>query len=165
METKQQYGFIRNKIEEIGSAIFYNESDAILKLPTSVITRMKTDEFGYVWFYVQKPNHELQEFEKEFPVRLDFFRKGLPYYLQVEGNGWVVTDPEEIATASELGAGVAASQQRDLVLVKVKILKADYHESKAAQPASWWDNAVQALAGIFGGDQQYRTRHTYFPAS
>lgn len=165
METNQQYSFIRSKIEELGSAIFYNQSDAVLKLPTSVITHLKADEFGYVWFYVQKPNQHLQEFETEFPVRLDFFRKGLTYYLQIEGNGWVVTDPEEINTVSELAKDMKPATREGLVLVKVKILKADYHETKPAQPTSWWDSAVSALAGIFGGDQQYRTRHTYFPAS
>ena len=63
MESNQQFNFIQSKIEELGSAIFFNQSDAVLKLPTSIVTRLKVDDFGYIWFYVQKPNQQLQEFE------------------------------------------------------------------------------------------------------
>src|SRR4051812_25267041 len=88
--------FLHEKIRNLGSAIFFNQSDAVLKLPTSIVRILHTDEYGYVWFYVQKPPQQLNEFEKEFPVKLDFFRKGLDYSLQVIGTGYLVSDPEEL---------------------------------------------------------------------
>src|SRR5438309_1119225 len=88
--------FLQERIEEIGSAIFYNLSDSVLKLPTSVITSLKVDEYGFVWFCVQKPTQKLSEFDQEFPVKLDFYKKGKGYFLQVIGRGFVVTDPEEL---------------------------------------------------------------------
>src|SRR3982750_3520833 len=96
MATNQQLNFLQEKIQEIGSAIFFNESDSVLKLPTSIVTTLKVDEYGYVWFFIQKPKQDLREFDNEFPVRLDFFKKGKNYFLQVKGKGWVVTDPEEM---------------------------------------------------------------------
>lgn len=164
MESNQQFNFIQSKIEELGSAIFFNQSEAVLKLPTSIVTRLKVDDFGYIWFYVQKPNQQLQEFEQEFPVRLDFFRKGLNYFLQVEGNGWVVNDPEEITALGEFAEQVKAAGKEDLVLVKVKMTKAEYHEPRSAQRQSWWDNALQTISSWFGSDP-YRVKQTYFPAS
>src|SRR6476659_11243868 len=94
MDTVQV--FLREKIKNLGSAIFFNQSDAVLKLPTSIVRIINVDEYGYIWFFIQKPPQQLSEFEKEFPVKLDFFRKGLDYSLQVIGNGYIVSDPEEL---------------------------------------------------------------------
>ena len=88
--TNQQLNFLQEKILEIGSAIFFNLSDSVLKLPTSLVSTLKVDEFGFVWFFIQKPKQNVQEFDNEFPVRLDFFKKGKSYFLQVMGKGWVV---------------------------------------------------------------------------
>lgn len=96
MDANHQLSFLQQRIEEIGSAIFYNLSEAVLKLPTSIVTTLKVDEFGFVWFFVQKPKQHLTEFEQEFPVKLDFYRKGTGYFLQVTGKGHVVNDPEEM---------------------------------------------------------------------
>ncbi|HVF95712.1 MAG TPA: hypothetical protein VM871_00240, partial [Flavisolibacter sp.] len=96
MTTNQQFNFLQERIEEIGSAIFYNLSDAVLKLPTSVVNSLQVDDYGFVWFSVQKPPQHLNEFEQEFPVKLDFYKKGKGYFLQVMGKGFVVTDPEEM---------------------------------------------------------------------
>ena len=82
--VNQQLLFLKEKIQDINSAIFFNLSDAVLKLPTSIITTLKVDEFGYVWFFVERPKQQLNEFEKEFPARMDYFRKGKDYSLQID---------------------------------------------------------------------------------
>ncbi|ANE50660.1 hypothetical protein [Flavisolibacter tropicus] len=76
-QQTQQLTFLQEKIEQIGSAIFFNQSESVLKLPTSLVSNIKVDDFGYMWFFVQKPKQNLQEFDNEFPVRMDFFKKGL----------------------------------------------------------------------------------------
>ena len=165
METNQEMMYLKEKIEEIGSAIFFNQSDSVLKLPTSIITKLTVDSYGYVWFYVQKPNENLQHFETEFPVRLDFFRKGKDCFIQVEGTGWVVDDPEEMSVLDTFTNEMQHAVKKDMVLVKVKILREDFHESKASQQASWWDTAVNTISAWFGSNNSYRTRSRYFPAS
>src|SRR5215218_554592 len=100
--TNQQLNFLQEKIREIGSAIFFNLSDSVLKLPTSIVTTLEVDDYGFVWFFIQKPRQCLKEFETEFPVRLDFFKKGTSFFMQVSGKGWVVTDPEEVHILSYL---------------------------------------------------------------
>ena len=96
MQANQQLCFLKEKIQEIRSALFFNLSEAVLKLPTSIVETLKVDDFGFVWFYIQKPKQDLREFDKEFPVRMDYFRKGKNCFLQVEGKAWMVSDPEEI---------------------------------------------------------------------
>ena len=163
MATNQQLNFLQEKIQEIGSAIFFNLSDSVLKLPTSIVTTLKVDDYGYVWFFIQKPKQSLKEFEREFPVRMDFFRKGTRCFLQVNGKGWVVSDPEEMnnfAILPDEGKEVAMS---DMVLVKVKIMKAEYYETKSTR-SSWWQNAVSTFSTWFRTSNHYRP-DIYYPAS
>ena len=162
MSTNQQLCFLQEKIREIGSAIFFNLSDSVLKLPTSIVTTLKVDDYGYVWFYMQKPKQDIAVFEQEFPVRLDFFKKGANFFLQVSGKGWVVNDPEDLNTLKVVGDD-ANTIMSDLVLVKVKILKGEYYESRTGR-ISWWKQAATALTSWFRPQNHYRPE-TYFPAS
>lgn len=167
MQANQQLNFLKEKIQEIGSAIFFNQSESVLKLPTSIVETVKVDEFGLVWFYVQKPKQDLREFDKEFPVRLDFFRKGKNYFLQVEGKAWMVNDPEEINTLDILSAE-EKTKMKDMVLVKVKIHKAEYHETGAINrtaKSSWWQNAVSNVYAWFRSGQGVYRPEVFHPAS
>src|SRR5919206_1143068 len=136
LTTNNQLNFLQEKIQEIGSAIFFNLSDSVLKLPTSIVTTLRVDEFGYVWFFVQKPKQSLREFETEFPARLDFFKKGKNCFLQVMGKAWVVTDPEELNTFMTLPEYMKEAALNGMVLVKVKMLKAEYHETQTRTHSS-----------------------------
>ena len=162
MDTNNQLNFLQEKIEEIGSAIFFNLSDSVLKLPTSIVTTLKVDEYGFVWFFVQKPRQSLREFETEFPARLDFFRKGKNCFLQVMGKAWVVSDPEEVNGFVTLPEEVKEMALGDMVLVKVKMLRAEYHETQTRTQQTWWQSAVTTLFTWFGTGYKGTT---YFPAS
>ncbi len=157
-----QLNFLQEKIQEIGSAIFFNLSDSVLKLPTSIVSTLQVDDYGFVWFFMQKPKQHLKEFETDFPVRLDFFRKGMSYFLQVMGKGWVVTDPEEMNTISYLPEEAKRLAMNEMVLVKVKIMKAEYYE-KSAGRLSRWQNVVNTFTSWFRNGN-YRP-DTYYPAS
>lgn len=164
-QNSQQLSFLRDKIQEIGSAIFFNLSDSVLKLPTSIVSTLQVDEYGYVWFFVQKPKQTLKEFEMEFPVRLDFFKKGSSYFLQVMGKGWVVTDPEELNAYVTLPEDLKNIANGQMLLVKVKIMKAEYYETGAKRAKqSWWQSTLNVFSNLLGSNQ-YRPNNTYFPAS
>ena len=118
--VNQQLLFLKEKIQDINSAIFFNLSEAVLKLPTSIITTLKVDEFGYVWFFVERPRQQLNEFEREFPTRMDYFRKGKDHSLQIMGKAWIVTDPEELAMAIDLSDEVKQKAVSTLELEATK---------------------------------------------
>ena len=166
MATHQQtqQSFLQEKIEQIGSAIFFNQSDSILKLPTSVISTIKVDDYGYVWFFVKKPKQNVLEFDNDFPVRLDFFKKGIEYFLQVSGKGWMVTDPEEMCAFLEMYNDVDPSVMDNNVLVKVKMMKAEYFETQTRTKHSWWANALNTVSTFFRHTNNVGS-NTYFPAS
>jgi hypothetical protein len=163
MDANQQLNFLQERIEEIGSAIFHNLSDAVLKLPTSIVTTLKVDEYGFVWFYAEKRSQKLNEFEQEFPVKLDFYKKGKGF-LQVMGKGYVVSDPEEMNTVVALPEDAKKLKEENCALVKVKILKAEYFETNASHKTSWWQQAWITVSGWFSHNP-YRPDNTYFPAS
>jgi general stress protein 26 len=161
MDTVQV--FLREKIKNLGSAIFFNQSDAVLKLPTSIVRIIHVDEYGYLWFFVQKPPQQLTEFEKEFPVKLDFFRKGQDYSLQVIGNGYIVSDPEELFIITTNVNEVKHFNPGELVLIKVKMTRADYFDNITGNKSSWLRNAINVLQSwIFHHAPSYGPT-TYYP--
>ena len=169
MQANQQLTFLQEKIQEVGSAIFFNQTDAVLKLPTSIVNTLKVDDYGFVWFYIEKPKQDVREFDKEFPVRLDFFRKGIHYFLQVAGKAYMVTDPEEMNALEETLSEELRQKEADNVLVKVKILKAEYHDTTPAlrgSKTSWWQNAMSGIYAWFRqSNGSYHRPEVYHPAS
>jgi general stress protein 26 len=130
--------FLRDKIQELNQAIFFSQNTSLLRMPTTIVTLSKMDELGQMWFFVPRPQQALQEFDREFPVRLEFFKKGRQFFLHVLGKAFIVTDPEEM---NGLVHDDIREQAADhLVLIKVRMLKADYFEKPAegARSASWW---------------------------
>jgi hypothetical protein len=162
--TNQQLSFLQEKIRDIGSALFFNLSESVLKLPTSIVSTLKVDDFGFVWFFVQKPMQNLKEFETEFPVRLDFFKKGSGCFLQVNGKGWVVSDPEEMNSFVTLPGDAKKLAMNEMVLVKVKIMRAEYYETKTLNQQSWWHNAMTTVTAWFRHSNTLRP-DVYYPAS
>lgn len=164
MATNQQLSFLQEKIREIGSALFFNLSESVLKLPTSIVSTLKVDDYGFVWFFVQRPQQSLKEFEMEFPVRMDFFKKGSGCFLQVNGKGWVVSDPEELNSFVTLPEDAKKLALNEMVLVKVKIMRAEYFETRSSQHQSWWQNAVNTVTTWFRNSNNLRP-DVYYPAS
>jgi hypothetical protein len=130
--------FLRDKIQELNQAIFFSQNTSLLRMPTTIVTLSKMDELGQMWFFVPRPLQALQEFDREFPVRLEFFKKGRQFFLHVLGKAFIVTDPEEMNGLVHDDIRVQAADH--LVLIKVRMLKADYFERPAegARAASWW---------------------------
>jgi len=160
MDTQKD---LQEKIKNLGSAIFFNQSDAVLKLPTSIVRIVHIDEYGYIWFFMQKPPQLLNEFEKEFPVKLDFFRKGFDYSLQVMGKGCIVNDPEEVLLVTIHIDETRQFNPEKMVLIKVKMLRADYFENISGHKSSWFQNAISLLQSwIFPHSPSYGPI-TYYP--
>jgi general stress protein 26 len=163
MTPNQQLQFLQGKIKEINSAIFFNLSDAVLKFPTTLVSTLKVDDYGYVWFFVKKPKQNITEFETEFPVRLDYFKKGTEYFLQIMGKAKVITDPEEVNNFIFTTKELEGQEVEDCVLVKVKMMKADFQQTQSRTANSWWANAVFYFFTWFRSSD-YRPG-TYFQAS
>src|SRR6202000_1429239 len=129
--------FLQEKIQDLKNALFFSQNTSLLRIATTIVTVLKVDELGQMWFFVPKPQQALHEFDREFPVRLEFFRKGKKFFLHVSGKAFIVNDPEEVN--SLVHDDIRELAGNHLVLIKVRMLKADYFESSApAAHAGWW---------------------------
>ena len=124
--SQNNLGFLQEKIHELRSALFFNTGNAVLKFPTCIITALKVDEAGQVWFFVNRPEQCLHEFDKEFPARLDFFRKGKQFYLQITGKAFIVTDPVELKGIMNVPDTIGNEAADHLALIKFKMMHAEY---------------------------------------
>jgi hypothetical protein len=131
MLTENQLNFFREKIQELRSALFFNTSNAVLKLPPCIITTLKVDEAGQVWFFVGRPGQYLHEFDREFPAKLNFFRKGKPFFLNLTGKAYIVSDPEELNELISVDDDVKKKAIANMVLIKFKIINVLYDERPA----------------------------------
>jgi hypothetical protein len=128
MKPGNNISFLQDKIQGIGSALFYNLSSGVLKFPTSIVTVLKVDEAANIWFFANRPEQNLQVFDREFPVRMQFYRKGKGYHLQITGRAYIVDDPEEVYGLVSLPEDMKVRAFRELVLIKVQINNVAYYE-------------------------------------
>jgi general stress protein 26 len=129
--------FIEEKVMDLENALFFSLSDAVLKIPSCVIKVLKADELGQLWFVIPKPSQLIHAFDKTFPVKLDFFRKGRDYYLKILGKAFLVNDPEEINNADCLQETVKQQARfNETVLIKVQMSHAEYVETAPVKTSS-----------------------------
>jgi len=159
--------FLREKIGDIRSALFFSQNNDIIKMPTSIITVLRVDDDGCIWFFVARPQQYLDAFEKEFPARLDFFRKGRSYFLQVTGKAYIVNEKdasvEELANVSQQ---IKENAMHELVLMKVKIYNAEYFDNSVEEKSFWWNSFTQTIQRWFFnsklGYKPYDLKHYSF---
>jgi general stress protein 26 len=126
--------FLQEKIMDLQQALFFNLSDAVLKLPTSVINALNVDEVGQIWFFVKRPPQNISEFYKEFRSRLDFYKKGRNYYLHLTGKACMVTDPEEINNVTGLTELHKKQAIEDMVLLKFRVTDIHHYHYQEKRP-------------------------------
>ena len=119
---------LKRKLLELNSALFFVENDSLFKLPNHLVTEMELNEDGdEIRFAIPKPAQDIEAFDKEFPVRMEFFKKGIAYRLKIQGKGFIKED------AAELENWLAASPTRQekvknepTIMVKVVVKYVDY---------------------------------------
>jgi len=156
MLTANNLTFLKEKIQELHSALFFNTSNAVLKLPTTIITTLKVDDAGQIWFFVNRPEQYLHEFDKEFPAKLDFFRKGKWFYLHVTGKAFIVSDPEELNEIVNVTDEVRRKAMNHLVLIKFKIMNAEYYDHRVEANGTFQKLKSSVVRFLFGEKPAYR---------
>lgn len=77
---------------------------------------------------------QLNEFDKEFRARVDFYKKGRNYYLHVRGKACIVSDPEEINNVHSLSEEIKNLASTSMVLIRMKIGESYYYPAKKQAP-------------------------------
>ena len=162
MMNNLQLRFLQNKIDDIKSALFSNESEAVLKLPTTIVSAITVDDAGQIWFFVSRPPQMIQEFDKEFPAKLRFFKKGKEYFLHITGKAFIINDPEEINHLVSLDETVReAAMSNEYVLLKMRVQKAEYYERHSKRSAAGFTSFISKMfSWLF--DMKPAMRPSYF---
>lgn len=118
---------LKRKLSELNSALFFAEGDSLFKLPNHLVTEMEINEDDEIRFVIPKPVQDIEAFDKEFPVRLEFFKKGIAYRLKVQGKGEIVEDNNEmekwLSTSVERQEKAKTEQ---MIMIKVMVKYVDY---------------------------------------
>ncbi|MCW3116539.1 MAG: hypothetical protein JWM28_621 [Chitinophagaceae bacterium] len=151
MFNENNLSFIKERISEIRSALIYSLSNELIKIPTSIISILKIDDGGQLWFFIKRPPEMMLDTEKKFPARLQFYRKGKPYYLNVDGCAGIDENTDLIHQfTDDLGGESSLVALQNMMLVKLKITKVEYHEQKQLTPnRSILQNILQKIYDAF----------------
>lgn len=148
MNTTTHIDFISSKINELKTAVFHSHSNSVLNLSPTVINTARIDDNGNIWFFVNKPTQKVTEFEKQFPVALNYYKKGTPFFLNVFGVARIVIDPEEL-TCADMDVSISNGIASDKILLCVKIANVNYYEKETEMSRTWFSKLKKAFAGIF----------------
>src|ERR1700712_2585128 len=91
---------LREKIKELENALFMSESNSLVSLPTHIVRVSEVDEEGNIWFIIPKPTQVVESFSKEMSAKLDFFKKGIEFFLKISGTATIVWSKKEMKEAN-----------------------------------------------------------------
>jgi hypothetical protein len=149
MDNDKILHFIAEKIEDIRLAIFYCHSNSTLKINNTIIHTFKVDDNGNICFFINRPQQLIREFDQEFPVGLNYFKKGKSCFLNIFGKARIINDPEELAYETELTAEEINRALTTQVLIRVKILKVDFYDNNFEKKNLLLKKAWSVLSRFF----------------
>ena len=149
----ENLNFIKEKISDIKVAIFKSEINSELQLPNNIIQVLKVDDDGTVWFFTSCSGDHKQTIERSFYVYLDFHRKGVEGRLQISGHANVMEDQDDDFLNI---SNYSKSTANRLVLIKMKIMQAEYFEAKPSPQISMMDKIKMTFQQFFFDNTQHR---------
>lgn len=148
--------FVQAQVTRIGTALFFCDHDSRLNFPAYIITALKTDDAGEIWFFISRAGENPAMQHQPFGAHLEFYRKGYPFFMRVGG---IATIEDASGKMQELmGKSFRVHQEvlEDILLVKVKMASVYYKELSAekepflTQLSHWW----KQLRSRFGNWRQ-----------
>ena len=96
MENDYKLMFIKNKLQQIKSAVMYSTNSNTTRLPNDIVEFESVDDDGLLWFSAHIPRSWVKAYELHFPAKLIFYRKGVDYYVEITGTAVVVNKQDAI---------------------------------------------------------------------
>ncbi len=143
----ENLAFLKEKIKDIRIALFKSEINSELQLPNNIIQTLKVEDDGTIWFFTSCNGEYAQNIDRSFYAYLDYYKKGTECRLQLSGRATIVEDDgEAFLTMSNYSKSTASR----LVLVKMKIMQAEYFETKqSVNNVSWKEKVKVAFTHLF----------------
>jgi len=105
MENDYKLMFIKNKLEQIKSAVMYPTNSNIVRLPNDIVEFESVDDDGLLWFSAHAPRNWEKAYELHFPTKLIFYRKGCEYYVEITGTAVVVNKQDVMFGTNNMYGG------------------------------------------------------------
>ena len=145
MSNDTNLNFIREKINEVRSAIMYSYSDEVIKLPNSIVSAVKVDEDGQLWFVCDRPGYLPDQYPSCFPARLHFYRKGKFFHIEVSGAATIINNVHDNAISG------------NSLLIKMEMKNIVYTETANKQKTGielWLTNTARWIMEHMGGSKR-----------
>ena len=132
LSTDENLGFLINKTQEIKRALFKADINSPLRLPNNIITTIKTDDDGYIWFLTSCNGNYAKSIDKSFYAYLEYYQKGGGDRLHISGRASIVE------SSSEADYSVDKNKlPYNQLLIKLKIFEAEYIDEKPIVATSY----------------------------
>lgn len=105
MENDYKLLFIKNKLQQIKSAVMYSSNNNLVRLPNDIVEFESVDDEGLLWFSAHIPREWNKSYELHFPTKLIFYRKGVDYYIEINGTAVVVNKQDVINGTGHIYGG------------------------------------------------------------
>jgi hypothetical protein len=135
------FQFLKKKIKEIKMAMFRTEIDAELKLPNNIIQTFRVDNDGTVWFFTSCNGNYADNIDRNFYAYLNYYKKGSGCRLQLSGVATIVENEDD--------GLISIDTATRMVLVKMKIMQAEYYENKVFPNVTFTEKVKSAIHQIF----------------
>lgn len=148
--------FVQTQITRIGTALSFCDHDSRLNFPAYIITALKTDDAGEIWFFISRAGENPAMQHASFGAHLEFYRKGYPFFMRVSGMATVEDPAGRMQELMGKSFRVHEAVLEDILLVRVKMGSVFYkelhpdNESPATQLLQWW----KQLRARFGNWRQ-----------
>ena len=138
--------FLRDKIQEIKIALFKSEINSELSLPNNIVETISTDEEGNVYFFTSCRGNYAGRIDTPFYAYLDYHIKNTDTRLLVSGKAVIVIEEEDVAAQENIDHGI---RSRSVVLVKMKIMQAEYSGKTDQQNHTWGQKLRSTIHHLF----------------
>ena len=138
--------FISDKINQVRSAIMYSSSDDVIKLPNNIVSAVKVDEEGQLWFICDRPPYMPEQYPSSFPARLHFYRKGKLFHIEVSGPARIVNNVQHDSINTE-----------NRMLIRMEMKNIIYTETSTKQKSGlelWLNKTSRWVMHLFGVSKQ-----------
>jgi hypothetical protein len=87
------------------------------------------DENGGIWFFLNSDAY-LQSIVEDFPARLSFYRKGVPFSVNIFGKASIIRDLGHISELTGINLNCCSQISDKILLIKVKVHTAEYRSGR-----------------------------------
>lgn len=138
--------FLSKTIGNIKIALFKTELNPELQLPNNIVQTIKVEDDGTVWFFTSCNGKQVESIDRSFYAYLCFQKKGTNCRLQLSGKACLVKNDDNGLFSI---CNYAKSSNGKIVLVKLKIMQAEFFENPPFENISWGKKIKNSFTHLF----------------